>query len=103
VKIKHTNMNISELAKQMQRIIENQNGTFTGGFLSIEQKNQPINPSGLNEKNCISASSNEGSCTNNNGCINSKNSIRCTNNMCFGSTNGQVTSGYCSNALNCFL
>ena len=84
---------IEYLVRQMQKLIENNNGTITGGYVSITNRINGIypvspnpvspNPVNLNPDNCNPADS--------------VNASSCGNVVCNGSTNG----GYCINYYSC--
>ncbi len=54
---------ISGLAKRMQQLLEMQNGTLEGGFMSITKNPLPY-PIGLNEYNCVADRTMNNGCTN---------------------------------------
>lgn len=54
---------ISDLAKQMQKLIANTNGSISGGFAKVNINNFPVQP-GSNNHNCIEATVANRSCTN---------------------------------------
>ena len=74
---------IGSLVAQMQKILENQNGTLSGGFSSLSN-NANSNPSTLNQR-CIQAET--------------KNNGPCHNGQCDHSHNG----GICLNTGSCLL
>ena len=95
--------NIVSLVSSMQKMIEHQNGTLTGGFRAISWSTDPGDPSeSSNAGNCRNGYGRDGVITGGS-CANSTNSAVCRNISCAGSVNGGYDGYSCANSSNCMV